>query len=243
MKAILFDLDATLLPMDQDLFIKEYFASLNRFFIRNKGTSQLALQAVMEGTQRMLMNQGDKTNEEVFWEAYSSILGKEAASDKALLEKFYENEFDELKQFCHKENQVKALIQNLKQKNKILIIASNPVFPLVAQKKRMQWAGVSPQDFAYITSYENSKYCKPKLKYYEEILIQFHLKAEDCLMVGNDVSEDMVSKELGIDVFLITDHLINRNKEDITLYPHGNFEQLLRYIEVKEKSDKITKNN
>ena len=46
-------------------------------------------------------------------------------------------------------------------------------------------------------------------------------------MVGNDVGEDMVVEALGMQVFLLTDCLINTQKKDITAYPHGSFEQLL----------------
>ena len=50
-------------------------------------------------------------------------------------------------------------------------------------------------------------------------------------MVGNDVSEDMVAEKLGMKVFLITDCLLNKNGEDISHYPQGNFEDLLKFIE------------
>lgn len=49
-------------------------------------------------------------------------------------------------------------------------------------------------------------------------------------MIGNDVIEDMVTKELGMQVFLITDNLINKNNVDISIYPHGNLSDLLDFI-------------
>ena len=51
-------------------------------------------------------------------------------------------------------------------------------------------------------------------------------------MVGNDVEEDMVAKTLGINVFLLTDSLINKNNKDINQYPHGNFHELIKYLEL-----------
>ena len=56
------------------------------------------------------------------------------------------------------------------------------------------------------------------------------VKAEECLMVGNDVREDMVAQELGMQVFLLTDCLINRDDKDITAYPHGGFDELFSFI-------------
>lgn len=49
-------------------------------------------------------------------------------------------------------------------------------------------------------------------------------------MVGNDVSEDMIAQDLGMQVFLLTDCLINKENEDISRYPHGSFPQLMDYI-------------
>lgn len=49
-------------------------------------------------------------------------------------------------------------------------------------------------------------------------------------MVGNDVGEDMVAEKLGMQVFLLTDHLINRTGEDTSRFPQGGFDLLLEYI-------------
>lgn len=49
-------------------------------------------------------------------------------------------------------------------------------------------------------------------------------------MVGNDVSDDMVARDLGMQVFLLTDCLINKNEVDISQFPHGSFEELMAFI-------------
>ena len=66
--------------------------------------------------------------------------------------------------------------------------------------------------------------------YYREILEKIGLEASECMMVGNDVKEDMVAKELGMKVFLLTDCLINSSNEDISEYPNGGFSDLLDFI-------------
>ena len=50
-------------------------------------------------------------------------------------------------------------------------------------------------------------------------------------MVGNDVGEDMVTEELGMKVFLMPADLINRVEKDISVYPQGDFTDLLAYID------------
>ncbi len=96
---------------------------------------------------------------------------------------------------------------------------------------RIRWTGLEPEDFEFFTTYENICWCKPNPDYYREVLRRAGLKGEDCLMVGNDVGEDMIAASLGMKVFLLTDCLINKAGEDINRYPHGGFDELRRYVE------------
>ena len=111
------------------------------------------------------------------------------------------------------------------------MVATNPLFPLVAQEARLSWAGLNSDDFDYISHYENSRFCKPNLKYYEEILAKLDLNPAECLMVGNDVNEDIIAIELGMKVFLVTDCLLNPDNKDISVYPHGNFDDLEQFFD------------
>ena len=88
----------------------------------------------------------------------------------------------------------------------------------------------NPDDFKYITAYENSRFSKPNLKYYEEVLEKTGYKPDEVIMVGNDVREDMIVNKLGIDSYLITDCLLNLDNEDINKYKHGNFEEIMNLV-------------
>ena len=110
------------------------------------------------------------------------------------------------------------------------ILATNPLFPVVATHSRVRWAGFQPENFEMITTYENSSYCKPNPDYYREILGKMNLKPEECLMVGNDAIEDAAAEKLGIRVFLLTDCLINKDQRDLSAYPRGSFPELMNYI-------------
>lgn len=111
-------------------------------------------------------------------------------------------------------------------------LATNPIFPAVATESRIRWAGLAPETFAWYTTYENIGYCKPNPDYYREILRYLDCRAEDCLMVGNDVEEDMMAAQAaGLSVFLLTDCLLNRKEKDISSYPQGDFDALLAFVE------------
>lgn len=107
-------------------------------------------------------------------------------------------------------------------------LATNPIFPAVATESRIRWAGLEPEDFELYTTYESIGYCKPNPAYYREVAAKLGVDPEQCLMVGNDVEEDMeAAEQTGMRVFLLTDCLINRENRDISAYPHGSFSQLM----------------
>jgi FMN phosphatase YigB (HAD superfamily) len=123
------------------------------------------------------------------------------------------------------------LIQRVKELGYTIVIATNPLFPKVATHGRIGWAGFSPEDVSYITTYETCTYCKPSMNYYREILERIGKDPSECMMVGNDVKEDMGVDELGLKRYLITDCLINPNNDDITDIPHGTMEDFLTYLD------------
>lgn len=230
-KAILFDLDGTLLPMQQDEFTTAYFEGLSKKLAPYGYEPQRLIGDVWQGTKAMVKNDGKQTNEQVFWKEFAELFGNKVYDDIDKFNAFYEQDFDNLKSHCDFTEQANSMVQILKKKGYTLVLASNPVFPMMAQKKRMQWAGVNPEDFALITAYENSCYCKPNPLYYKEIAEKIGVKPSECLMVGNDTTEDAAAKLMGADFFLLTNCLLNKERKDISKYPRGSFLQLLDYIE------------
>ena len=49
-------------------------------------------------------------------------------------------------------------------------------------------------------------------------------------MVGNDAVEDLAAAKTGMQVFLLTDCLINKTNVDLTNLPHGSFDSLMAFI-------------
>jgi len=229
---VLFDLDGTLLPMDQDIFVKEYFGRIAGKLAPQGYESQKLVDTIWRGTGAMVKNDGSTSNEEAFWKVAVAVYGDQIMKDKHFFDEFYEEEFDKIKAVCGYHPAAAEIIHSLKEKGLRVVLATNPIFPARATQWRIQWAGLMPEDFELYTTYENSHYCKPNLDYYRDILTQLNVSAEECLMVGNDVGEDMIAQQLGMKVFLLTDCLINRTGEDISQYPHGSFADLAAFIEM-----------
>lgn len=227
---ILFDLDGTLLPMDQDVFTESYFKMLCKKMASFGYDADELVGAVWQGTLAMMKNDGSRINEDAFWQVFSGIYGEKAMADKPHFDAFYRDEFQLAKSECGYDPAAKETVSQLKAMGCRVALATNPLFPASATESRIRWAGFEPEDFEVYTTYENIGYCKPNLDYYREVAKQLNCNAEECLMVGNDVNDDMAAADIGMKVFLLTDCLINRDDKDISAYPQGSFGDLLTYV-------------
>ncbi len=229
-KAIFFDLDGTLLPMNQDEFISNYFKMLTKKLSEHGYEPTEFSRAMWQSITDMITNDGTKTNEEVFWNRMKSYYGEKIIDDKYIFESFYENNFDALRVCTSRDGGAKRVIDLIKKKGARLVLATNPVFPRIATHKRIGWAGLNKDDFEIITTYENSSFCKPNTHYFLDLLERMNLKPEECIMVGNDTSDDTPARTIGMKVFLLTQCLINTKNIDINDYPHGSFDDLCDFI-------------
>lgn len=230
-KVVLFDLDGTLLPMDMEKFTKTYFGLLAKKLAPLGYEQEKLIQSIWAGTAAMVKNDGSKVNEKAFWDKFCEIHGENAIDDLPYFDAYYREDFDKVQSSCGFSPLAAKVVHRLKEKGYRVALATNPLFPSIATEKRIAWAGLEPSDFELFTTYENSCFCKPNLNYYRDILAKLNVSAEECLMIGNDVGEDMIAGELGMKVFLLTDCLINKHQEDISKYDRGNFEELLKFIE------------
>ncbi len=231
LKMILFDLDGTLLPMDQEVFTKDYFKRLAAKLLPHGYQADQLVDGIWAGTAAMVKNDGTCTNEEAFWRRFVQIFGEKALADKPIFDEYYRVEFQQVAEVCGCSAEAKATIEELKKRGYRIALATNPIFPAIATESRIRWAGLEPEEFELYTTYENTCYCKPNPDYYRDILQRLDCQAEECLMIGNDVEEDMIAESIGMKVFLLTDCMINKKERDISVFPHGGFKDLLQYLD------------
>ena len=230
-KAVLFDLDGTLLPMVLEDFIKAYFGGIAKRLAPYGYNPDELIKVIMCGTSAMVLNDGRRTNEEVFWDDFFQHYGDATKEHIKHFDAFYEEDFDKIKSTCGYDPEAKKSVYRVKELGLKVVLATTPVFPEIATKKRAEWAGLSLDDFDLYTTYENSHSAKPSAAYYLEITDKLGVLPEECLMVGNDVSDDMAAEKIGMKVFLLPAGLVNRHGESTERFPQGDFFDLIRYIE------------
>lgn len=216
-ETVFFDLDGTLLPMDIDEFLQNYFELLGYEF-KDLAPPDKFIKNLLAATRKMLKNNGKKTNEEVFKNKFFSLMSVEKEEEKAKLmqrfDEFYQDKFPLLKKEIESEPEALKLVKWFKDRDFRLVIATNPLFPEKAIRERIKWVGLNPEDFAFITSYEKMHYCKPNPGYFTEILQKIDADPENCIMIGNDPVEDVAAKKVGIKTYLVEDYMIERSEAE-----------------------------
>ena len=231
-KAVLFDLDATLLPMDQNAFLKGYFGLLTKTVMAGGYDGAVFQRALFAGIDAVINNDGHQTNEQAFWEAFGGFYEDGAQPGEDIFNAFYRDVFIGTKAFCGFDERPRKIVDKVKEKGLVVALATAPAFPAIATETRMGYVGLTPADFSLVTSYENCSYCKPSPAYYVEVAKALGLSPTECLMVGNDVTDDMLpAAEVGMQVFLLTEYLINKIDADINTWPNGGYDDLLAYLE------------
>jgi FMN phosphatase YigB (HAD superfamily) len=189
--SILFDLDDTLLTTNLDTFLPGYFKLLSAK-LSDLVPPKTFIEALMASTRLMTAPHSPAlTNQQVFNGDFFARIGVPEATLRPLFDEFYRDDFPRLRSLTSPRPEARAVVQAAFHLFPHVAIATQPVFPLVAIRQRMDWAGVG--DFAYqlVTGYENVHTSKPMREYYLEIASVLACSPDECLMVGNDRTQDI----------------------------------------------------
>ena len=232
-RSILFDLDGTLVHYDFDMFIREYLTALGAKLANMVEPGRLVKQ-VMKSTDAMVRNLDPrKTNREVFSENFFPAIGMAEDALMPVFDDFYRRDFPHIRDRLgiRAHPAARRMIEGLISRGLEVVIATNPVFPLIAVEERMRWGGLDGLPYRLVTSYEAMHFCKPNREYYQEVLALIGRTPQECFMVGNDVEEDIVAGTLGIKTYLVEDFLLDRGRAKNHPDFRGTFDSLVGFME------------
>ncbi|MHB9059421.1 MAG: HAD family hydrolase [Bacillota bacterium] len=230
LRALLLDLDGTLLGNDMDQFLKYYFGALAKGFNGLVPGQELVAQ-IMASTERMMRDTDpSRTNQEVFWADFLPRFQLPAGDLIPRFDRFYASDFRKLEGYTRRKPEARAVVQKAVDRGLKVVVATNPMFPIFAIVERMRWAGVADFPFDLITSYEVMHACKPHLQYYQEICDVIGVKPEEAMMAGNDVQDDMVAGKLGMKTFLVDEELLHREPGEPRVDYRGTLAKLAEML-------------
>lgn len=230
-RALLLDLDGTLLEIDMKEFIPAYIQALAPYFAGIVSPENFA-RHLLKATEEMIQSRNpDRANEDIFFDSFCRLLEKPYETIRPILDRFYMEEYPRLKRWSRPHPAADTVVNTAKRRNLILVLATNPVFPLVAIEQRLSWGGLKSEDFNLITAIENMHFCKPRPEYYLEIAEKIGCKPGQCLMAGNDVLEDLAAADAAMDTYLVEDFILNRDGV-VPVYDYrGRLQELVTFIE------------
>lgn len=230
-KLIMSDMDNTLVPIHtQEKFVEIWFRDIAKKLYEYGLDQAVALHAINNGYRAMAQNDGGMKNIDVFYKVACEESGYSRKAFEEVMDDYYATTFMNVRAIAQENPYAVEIASLMRQKAAYAVIATMPMFPLSACDTRLRWVGLQADMFDYATSCDTSSYCKPNVNYYAEILERFGAKPEEALMIGNDVREDMEPcKKLGIDTFLVTDHIITHGM-DYSEYRRGSYPDLIAYL-------------
>lgn len=229
-KAILFDMDGTLLPMDNNVFVKGYFKELAKKLSPLGLEPDKLIEAVWAGTKAMVKNDGTRRNSEVFWDVFAQLTGKEIALFRDASDIFYSTDFAKARIYTEENLLASEAVRLARKAAEKVVCATNPLFPMNGQQMRLSWIGLKATDFDLVTSYESDSYCKPNPEYYRTICRRMGVEPNECLHIGNDECEDaFAASSIGMDCYIVTDNVIPCEEHPWN-GRKGTFAELVEYL-------------
>ncbi|MBM3127585.1 MAG: HAD family hydrolase [Chloroflexi bacterium] len=204
-KAILFDLDGTLIDDSMETFLPPYFAALTKKLAHLVAPEQLIAQ--LNASTRAMVTNADPTRTlaDTFAADFFPRLGVPRETLMPLFDDFYAREYLELRAYVNPVPEARTVVQRAVAARLPIVIATMPVFPLVAVQHRLAWGKLADFEYALITSYENMRASKPNPAYYREIAAKIGCAPEECVMVGNEVQNDILpARRVGMKTFWVT---------------------------------------
>jgi FMN phosphatase YigB (HAD superfamily) len=191
LKAVLFDLDDTLLANDMAVFLPPYLETLSGY-ARPLVDPKRFVHALHQGTQAMMQGQdGLRTNREVFWERFCALTELEHSQAETFLAGYYVEQFGKLSGLTQPVSGAAELVEACYAHGLQLVLATNPIFPQAAIEQRLAWTGIPRSRFNLVTSYETMRSAKPAPRYFREIVDALGCSPHEALMVGNDPEQDI----------------------------------------------------
>jgi len=230
-KALLLDLDGTLLDHNIDDFLRGYLKRLSAYMAPWVEPDRLVPQ-LLKSTSVMLANRHPaRTLERTFAEDFYPALGTPEGELLAHFEDFYRQEFPKLISLTRKREAAARLVSSAMNAGLRVAVATNPLFPRIAIDHRLEWAGVPSGPFPYsaVTSYETFHSAKPQLAYYTEILGHLGVHAAEAAMIGDNVLDDLLpARALGMATFHVA-------PEPDSAFPGGSLEDAIAWYPAADR--------
>lgn len=230
---LLLDLDETLLNTNQDIFFPAYLQALSTNFASFLDP-KLVMRALLSSIEKMNQNQdATRSLKDVFSDEFCPMVGMSREALDTHIDDFYSRVFPSLRGITSQIPEVQPFVDWAVAQGYRLVVATDPLLPRPATRQRVQWAGLDPEQFELISTFEDFHFLKNYPAYYAEVLGRIGWQDGPILMVGNDMERDIMSaRKLGLATFFIETESGSTSGSEAG--PRGALADLRRYLETTD---------
>jgi FMN phosphatase YigB (HAD superfamily) len=202
LRAVLFDLDGTLLDIDLNAFLRDYFGALGEVVARHFPDREV-LPAILDATEAMQLPHPGRTNREVFAERFRGSTGIDLDESSDVFDRFYAERFPGLGASYGPRDGARDALLTARRLGLGIVVATQPIFPRAAIEHRLAWAGLDDLGIDALTTYEVMHACKPLPDFFREAASMAGAQPAECIMVGDDRALDMPAADVGMRTFYV----------------------------------------
>ena len=236
---LLLDLDGTLLDIEVSFFLGPMVEAMHDCF-RDILDMDRFRKGLFGGTEAIMVesrlmdshkvHQDGETNLDGFNRVFSNLTGMDVPNIEKRFRQFYADVYPTLSSYGRPVVGASEFMTRAEREGYTLCLATNPIFPTSAVHERVRWSGLDSDAFCFIPGLETMRTCKPSVDYYLELSSILDVSPSECLMVGNDVQQDLPALETGMGTFLVEGQVIDRGTSDLKPDARGSLEDLGRLL-------------
>ena len=210
-------------------FLKAYFRALAPRF--GMGDDVPRFREMLLSSVRLMLHarEGERTLDRLLVEDFAARSGMSEEAVLTAFDTFHREDLETLRPLTRPFAAAKPLLEKTLAAGYTLAVATNPVFLRRAVESRIRWAGLEELPFAFISTAENMRVCKPHPEYFTEVLAALGREPRECMMIGDDPVKDMPASLVGIATFFIPSPGERRHPE--TADYRGTLGDLSRWID------------
>jgi FMN phosphatase YigB (HAD superfamily) len=232
-KAVLLDLDDTLILSDTDRFFLRYLRMLGEELSDDTPPDDFVY-LIMEVYEQALHDYDPSaTLYERFVKRFSASIGLAESHLSQTMDQFYRLQYPRLRQMVKPRPTTQFLLAWLFDRGYQVVVATNPAVPLDPIHQRMAWGNIAPERYPFrlITGMENVHFGKPQAAYYEEILVHLGLEAHEAIMVGDRWDDDVVgAASLGMATYWVTEDGSTLPDDSETADGYGSYDRFCELV-------------
>lgn len=197
-KAVLLDLDNTLIQNPDVAFARGFLSRLEAYFYDVLGLGgasdafRQALKVLAHGVPNAI-----RLNRDVILDVLCQSMEGERDSIENTLEAFYRDVYPTLAHHVKPVVGAVDLIRSVYDAGYAVVIATNPIYSHEATLARMAWAGLPIDDglYALVTSADNMHFSKARASYYAEVVARVGVEPDEAVMVGDSIDNDILDRK------------------------------------------------